>query len=104
MDTIIDTKFWDKVETDWVLKIMSLEKTSWLNGNGISVIKDAISKYYEISKVVGNYKNDIVICSNDEKFAYCKVDTASMYIVDVNELKYIRLVFGDGFAKLEFHM
>ena len=104
MDTIIDTKFWDKVETDWVLKIMSLEKTSWLNGNGISVIKDAISKYYEISKVVGNHKNDIVICSNDEKFAYCKVDNASMYIVDVNELKYIRLVFGDGFAKLEFHM
>lgn len=44
MDTIIDTKFWDKVETDWVLKIMSLEKTSWLNG-GINVIKDAISKY-----------------------------------------------------------
>ena len=31
MDTIIDTKFWDKVETDWVLKIMSLEKTSGLN-------------------------------------------------------------------------
>ena len=104
MDTIIDTKFWDKVETDWVLKIMSLEKTSWLNGNGISVIKDAISKYQEISKVVGNHKNDIVICSNEEKFAYCKSDTASMYIVDVNELKYIRLVFGDGFAKLEFHM
>ena len=45
MDTIIDTKFWDKVETDWVLKIMSLEKTSWLNGNGISVIQEAISKY-----------------------------------------------------------
>ena len=103
MDTIIDTKFWDKVETDWVLKIMSLEKTSWLNGN-ISVIKDAISKYQDISKVVGNHKNDIVICSNNENFAYCKVDTASMYIVDVNELKYIRLVFGDGFARLEFHM
>ena len=103
MDTIIDTKFWDKVETDWVLKIMSLEKTSWLNG-GISVIKDAISKYQEISKVVGNHKNDIVICSNEEKFAYCKVDTSNMYIVDVNELKYIRLVFGDGFARLEFHM
>ena len=103
MDTIIDTKFWDKVETDWVLKIMSLEKTSWLNG-GISVIKDAISKYYEISKVVGNYKNDIVICSNNENFAYCKSYTSDMYIVDVNELKYIRLVFGDGFAKLEFHM
>ena len=103
MDTIIDTKFWDKVETDWVLKIMSLEKTSWLNG-GISVIKDAISKYQEISKVVGNHKNDIVICSNDEKFVYCKVDTANMYIVDVNELKYIRLVFGDGFARLELHM
>lgn len=103
MDTIIDTKFWDKVETDWVLKIMSLEKTSWLNG-GISVIKEAISKYQEISKVVGNHKNDIVICSNEEKFAYCKFDTTNMYIVDVNELKYIRLVFGDGFAKLEFHM
>ena len=103
MDTIIDTKFWDKVETDWVLKIMSLEKTSWLNG-GISVIKEAISKYQEISKVVGNHKNDIVICSNDEKFAYCKVDNANMYIVDVNELKYIRLVFGDGFARLELHM
>lgn len=102
MDTIIDTKFWDKVETDWVLKIMSLEKTSWLNG--INVIKDAISKYQEISKVVGNHKNDIVICSNNENFAYCKVDTADMYIVDVNELNYIRLVFGDGFAKLEFHM
>ena len=43
MDTIIDTKFWDKVETDWVLKIMSLEKTSWLNG--INVIQEAISKY-----------------------------------------------------------
>ena len=103
MDTIIDTKFWDKVETDWVLKIMSLEKTSWING-GISVIQEAISKYQEISKVVGNYKNDIVICSNNKKFAYCKVDTSDMYIVDVNELKYIRLVFGDGFAKLEFHM
>ena len=103
MDTIIDTKFWDKVETDWVLKIMSLEKTSWLNGS-ISVIKEAISKYQEISKVVGNHKNDIVICSNEEKFAYCKVDNANMYIVDVNELKYIRLVFGDGFARLEFHM
>ena len=102
MDTIIDTKFWDKVETDWVLKIMSLEKTSWLNG--INVIKDAISKYQEISKVVGNHKNDIVICSNNENFAYCKVDTSSMYIVDVNELKYIRLVFGDGFARLELHM
>ena len=102
MDTIIDTKFWDKVETDWVLKIMSLEKTSWING--INVIQEAISKYQEISKVVGNHKNDIVICSNDEKFAYCKADTASMYIVDVNELKYIRLVFGDGFARLEFHM
>lgn len=102
MDTIIDTKFWDKVETDWVLKIMSLEKT--VGVNGISVIQDAISKYQEISKVVGNHKNDIVICSNDKKFAYCKSDTASMYIVDVNELKYIRLVFGDGFAKLEFHM
>ena len=102
MDTIIDTKFWDKVETDWVLKIMQLEKTSWLNG--ISVIQEAISKYQEISKVVGNHKNDIVICSNNENFAYCKVDTSSMYIVDVNELDYIRLVFGDGFAKLEFHM
>ena len=102
MDTIIDTKFWDKVETDWVLKIMSLEKTSWLNG--INVIQDAISKYQEISKVVGNHKNDIVICSNNENFAYCKVNTSDMYIVDVNELKYIRLVFGDGFAKLEFHM
>lgn len=43
MDTIIDTKFWDKVETDWVLKIMSLEKTSCVNG--INVIQDAISKY-----------------------------------------------------------
>ena len=31
MDTIIDTKFWDKVETDWVLKIMSLEKTYCIN-------------------------------------------------------------------------
>ena len=103
MDTIIDTKFWDKVETDWVLKIMSLEKTSWLNG-GINVIKDAISKYQEISKVVCNHKNDIVICSNEENFAYCKVDTSNMYIVDVNELKYIRLVFGDGFARLELHM
>lgn len=102
MDTIIDTKFWDKVETDWVLKIMSLEKTSCVND--IRVIQQAISKYQEISKVVDNTKNDIVICSNDKKFAYCKVDTASMYIVDVNELKYIRLVFGDGFAKLEFHM
>ena len=102
MDTIIDTKFWDKVETDWVLKIMSLEKTSGLND--IMVIQQAISKYQEISKVVGNHKNDIVICSNEEKFAYCKVDTSSMYIVDVNELKYIRLVFGDGFARLEFHM
>lgn len=102
MDTIIDTKFWDKVETDWVLKIMSLEKTRGLND--IRVIQQAISKYQEISKVVGNHKNDIVICSNDEKFAYCKVDTSSMYIVDVNELKYIRLVFGDGFARLEFHM
>lgn len=103
MDTIIDTKFWDKVETDWVTKIMSLEKTSWLNG-GINVIQSAISKYQEISKVVGNHKNDIAICSNDKKFAYCKADNADMYIVDVNELKYIRLVFGDGFAKLEFHM
>lgn len=103
MDTIIDAKFWDKVETDWVLKIMSLEKTSWLNGN-ISVIQEAISKYQEISKVVGNHKNDIVICSNNENFAYCKVNTSDMYIVDVNELKYIRLVFGDGFARLEFHM
>ena len=102
MDTIIDTKFWDKVETDWVLKIMSLEKTSWIND--ISVIQEAISKYQEISKVVGNTKNDIVICSNNENFAYCKVNTSDMYIVDVNELKYIRLVFGDGFAKLEFHM
>ena len=102
MDTIIDTQFWDKVETDWVTKIMSLEKTSWING--INVIQEALSKYQEISKVVGNQKNDIVICSNNENFAYCKSDNASMYIVDVNELKYIRLVFGDGFAKLEFHM
>ena len=102
MDTIIDTKFWDKVETDWVLKIMQIEKTSWLNG--INVIQEAISKYQEISKVVGNHKNDIVICSNNENFAYCKSDTSDMYIVDVNELKYIRLVFGDGFARLEFHM
>ena len=102
MDTIIDTKFWDKVETDWVTKIMSLEKTFGVND--INVIQDAISKYQEISKVVGNHKNDIAICSNDKKFAYCKVDNASMYIVDVNELKYIRLVFGDGFARLEFHM
>ena len=68
------------------------------------LIKEAISKYQEISKVVGNHKNDIVICSNNENFAYCKVDTANMYIVDVNELKYIRLVFGDGFARLELHM
>lgn len=102
MDTIIDTKFWDKVETDWVLKIMSLEKT--VGVNDIRVVHQSISKYQEISKVVGNYKNDIVICSNNENFAYCKSDTASMYIVDVNELKYIRLVFGDGFARLEFHM
>lgn len=102
MDTIIDTKFWDKVETDWVLKIMVLEKT--VGVNDINVIQDAISKYQEISKVVGNHKNDIVICSNNENFAHCKVDNAYMYIVDVNELKYIRLVFGDGFAKLEFHM
>lgn len=43
MDTIIDTKFWDKVETDWVLKIMSLEKT--VGVNDISVIQEAISKY-----------------------------------------------------------
>ena len=43
MDTIIDTKFWDKVETVWVFKIMSLEKT--VGVNGISVIQDAISKY-----------------------------------------------------------
>ena len=102
MDTIIDTMFWDKVETDWVLKIMSLEKT--VGVNDINVIQDAISKYQEISKVVGNHKNDIVICSNNENFAYCKVNTSDMYIVDVNELKYIRLVFGDGFARLEFHM
>ena len=103
MDTIIDTKFWDKVETDWVLKIMSLEKTSWLNG-GINVIKEAISKYQEISKVVGNHKNDIVICSNEEKFAYCKVDTSSTTIVDVNEFNYTRLVCSYGIARMEIQM
>lgn len=43
MDTIIDTKFWDKVETDWVLKIMSLEKT--VGVNDIRVVHQSISKY-----------------------------------------------------------
>lgn len=43
MDAIIDTKFWDKVETDWVTKIMSLEKTFGVND--IRSVHQAISKY-----------------------------------------------------------